>query len=89
MRGVTLMLARIFLSGYAFHKGITLLAPCARLRPLLSLMHGGTVDLRSQMAQTSRRWREQVRAGTRVALARAITLIESRKPEHRPEAREL
>ena len=31
----------------------------------------------------------QVRAGTRVALARAITLIESRKPEHRPQARQL
>ncbi|MGB9028334.1 MAG: methylmalonyl Co-A mutase-associated GTPase MeaB, partial [Rhodomicrobium sp.] len=32
---------------------------------------------------------EQVRAGNRVALARAITLIESRKPEHRPQARQL
>ncbi len=32
---------------------------------------------------------EQVRAGNRVALARAITLIESRKPEHRPRARQL
>ena len=32
---------------------------------------------------------DQVRAGTRVALARAITLIESRKPEHRPQARQL
>ena len=32
---------------------------------------------------------EQVRAGSRVALARAITLIESRKPEHRPQARAL
>ncbi len=31
----------------------------------------------------------QVRAGSRVALARAITLIESRKPEHRPQARQL
>ncbi len=32
---------------------------------------------------------EQVHAGTRVALGRAITLIESRKPEHRPQARAL
>ncbi|MGO9485297.1 MAG: methylmalonyl Co-A mutase-associated GTPase MeaB, partial [Rhodomicrobium sp.] len=32
---------------------------------------------------------EQVRAGTRVALARAITLIESRKAEHRLQARQL
>jgi LAO/AO transport system kinase len=32
---------------------------------------------------------EQVQAGSRVALARAITLAESRKPEHRPEARAL
>lgn len=32
---------------------------------------------------------EQVRAGNRVALARAITLIESRKPAHRPQARQL
>ncbi len=32
---------------------------------------------------------DQVRAGTRVALARAITLAESRKPEHRPAARKL
>lgn len=32
---------------------------------------------------------EQVHAGNRVALARAITLIESRKPEHRPQARQL
>jgi LAO/AO transport system kinase len=31
----------------------------------------------------------QVRAGKRVALARAITLAESRKPEHRPAARQL
>lgn len=32
---------------------------------------------------------EQVRAGSRVALARAITLIESRKASHRPQARQL
>src|SRR5208282_4444703 len=32
---------------------------------------------------------EQLRAGSRVALARAITLIESRKGEHRPKARQL
>jgi LAO/AO transport system kinase len=32
---------------------------------------------------------EQVRAGSRVALARAITLIESRKADHRPQARQL
>jgi LAO/AO transport system kinase len=32
---------------------------------------------------------EQVRAGNRVALARAITLIESRKADHRPQARQL
>ena len=32
---------------------------------------------------------DQVRAGNRVALARAITLIESRKPAHRPQARQL
>ncbi len=32
---------------------------------------------------------EAVRAGGRVALGRAITLIESRKPEHRTKAREL
>lgn len=31
----------------------------------------------------------EVRADSRVALARAITLIESRKPEHRPQARRL
>jgi LAO/AO transport system kinase len=31
----------------------------------------------------------EVHAGSRVALARAITLIESRKPEHRPQARQL
>src|SRR5689334_11383013 len=34
-------------------------------------------------------WAEQIRNGSRVALARAITLIESRKAEHKPLARSL
>jgi LAO/AO transport system kinase len=32
---------------------------------------------------------EQVRAGRRAAVSRAITLVESSRPEHRPQAREL
>ena len=35
------------------------------------------------------RWRSKCEPAIRVALARAITLIESRKPEHRPQARQL
>jgi LAO/AO transport system kinase len=40
-------------------------------------------------AREAARIAEQVREGSRVALAQAITLIESRKAEHRLEAREL
>ena len=41
------------------------------------------------MNKTDATLAKKIRAGDRAALARAITLVESRKPEHRAEAQEL
>jgi LAO/AO transport system kinase len=49
----------------------------------------GNVSRGQDTAREAERLADQLRAGSRVALAQAITLIESRKEEHQPQARQL